>query len=66
MKAILMLTLVIAVIVLTAIGCLMIVDVLSVEAGNSLAFKSLAAILVLGAASALIALLIRNRNTPER
>ena len=59
MKAILMLTLVVAVIVLTAIGCLMVVDVISMEAGRELAFKSLAAILVLGAASAAIALLIR-------
>lgn len=61
MKAILMLTLVIAVVVLTAIGCLMIVDVISVETGRDLALKSLAAIAVLGVSSAAIALLIRNR-----
>ena len=60
-----LLTLVIAVIVLTAIGCLMVVDVIGMEAGKDLPFKSLAAILLLGVASAAVALLIRERKRSD-
>ena len=64
MKAILLLTLVIALVVLTAIGCLMIVDVVSFETGKELAWKSLAAIAVLGVASSVIAQVIANKKNP--
>ena len=62
MKAILTLMLVITVVVLAAIGCLVIVDVVSVETGKELALKSLAAILVLSASSSVVALLIRSKS----
>ena len=65
MKAILMLTLVITVVVLTVIGCLMIVDVVSMDTGQELVWKSLAAIAVLGVASTVIAVVIANKKNPD-
>ena len=62
MKAIMVLTLIFALVVATCMGCLMIFDVVSVERGTDLLLKSLAVILVLGVSSAVIALLIRNKN----
>ena len=62
MKAILTLSLVITVVMLAVIGCLVIVDVVDVETGKELAVKSLAAILVLGASSIVVALLIHKKS----
>lgn len=61
MKTVLILTLIIAVIVSTAIGCLVIFEVFSVDQGLDYAFKALAAIVLLGASSALISLVTSNK-----
>jgi hypothetical protein len=66
MKMVMTLTLVLAIITAAGIGSLVILEVMTEESGKELLFKSLAVIVLLGACSALIALLTANRNTPEK
>lgn len=64
MKTVLTLTLVVAVIVSAGIGCLVIFGIFSVEQGLEYSFKALAAIVLLGVASAAISLVTGNSGGP--
>lgn len=65
MKTVLTLTLIVAVLISTAIGCLVIFEVFSVDQGMDYAFKALAAIFLLGVSSAVISLVTSNKGAPE-
>lgn len=65
MKTVLALTLIVAVIISTVIGCLVIFEIFSVDQGLDYAFKALAAIALLGVSSALISLVTSNKGAPE-
>ena len=64
MKTVFNLTLVIAMLVAASIGCLIIFEVFSVARGAELLFKSLAALVLLGATAAAIARLAAPGTTP--
>lgn len=66
MKTVLMLTFVIAVIMSTGIGCLVIFGMLTVDQGLNYGIKALATIVLLGIASAVISLVTRSGSAPEK
>jgi len=66
MKIVFTLTFLLAVILFTVIGCLVIFEVFTFDEGMEFSYKALSAILLLGAASALVSLTIRNKNPPRR
>ena len=66
MKTVFTLTFIIAVIITTGIGSLVVLDVLSYDQGKEYIFKALSVIALLGAASALITLVAGNSKTPDR
>ncbi len=65
MKTVLVLTLIVAVIVSTAIGCLVIFEIFSVDQGLEYTFKALAAIVLLGVVSAVVSLVTNIKGAPE-
>lgn len=65
MKTVLILTLVVAVIMSAGIGCLVIFGIFSIEQGLDYSFKALAAIVLLGVASAAISLVTGNGGAAE-
>lgn len=65
MKVVLILTFIIAVILSSSIGCLIIFEVFTFDQGMEYIFKTLAAIILLGVSSAAIALVTGNKNTPS-
>jgi hypothetical protein len=64
MKGVLILTGIFELVTVTCIGCLMIFDIVSVERGTDLILKAMAVIFLLGAVSAFIALVVRQKNNP--
>ena len=65
MKNILVLTAIFAILAASAIGCLMIFEVYSFDQGTSFLLKALAVIFLLGAASAVIALIVRDKGAQK-
>ena len=63
MKVVLILTFIIAVIMTAGIGSLVIFEVLTFDQGLDFLLKTLAAVILLGASSAVIALVIGSKNT---
>lgn len=63
MKIVLNLTLIIAVIVSTLIGCLVIFEILTVDQGMEYLLKALAVIFLVGISSVLVRLVTMDRNT---
>lgn len=66
MKTVLVLTLVIALLVASSIGCLMIFEVFTLVQGAELLLKSLAALILLGVTSAAIAFIASPATTSSR
>lgn len=64
MKKILTITGVLSVIVIATVGCLYIFDILSYEDSVSNLLKAVAAIVLLGGCSALVAFLVRSNKEP--
>lgn len=65
MKIVFLLSLMIAMIVTTVIGCLIIFDVFSLQQGMDFGLKALSAIALLGGASAIFSLFIRNKKSSD-
>ena len=64
MKNILIATVVLAVFAVATVGCLYIFEILSYDVAISNLMKIVAAIILLGGCSALIAFLVRSKNEP--
>jgi len=64
MKNILIITIVLAVFAVAAVGCLYIFEILSYDVAISNLMKIIAAIVLLGGCSALIAFFVRSKNEP--
>lgn len=65
MKTVINLTLIIAVIISAGIGCLVIFGMISVDQGMNYGLKALAAIVLLGVASAVISFVTSSGDAPE-
>jgi branched-subunit amino acid ABC-type transport system permease component len=65
MKLVFTLTFILAVIVSAGIGCLVIFEIISFDQGKNYLLKTVAVIVLLGAASAVIALVSGSKNTPD-